>query len=1014
MPPKPSRSPLSGHLVTAVLVSHDGARWLGECIDGLAEQTVPPHRLVAVDTGSVDGSDRILAEALGESAVVRLPRDARLATAVQAGLDAFNGAPAPPSTRGAPITDWVWLLHDDSAPEPEALAELLAAVEASPSAAVLGPKLRSWDGRHLLQVGLTIDSSGRPQTGMEPGEVDQGQHDGVGDVLAVSTAGMLIRRDVWDELGGLDEAWSLFGVDVDFGWRVNATGRLVRAVPRAVVRHAEALTAGGRDSAAEPLPTAVADRAHGMQVVLANTAGWLVPLLVMRYVVECLLRSLLLLLSARPRAATAEGMALVVVLSRPHVITAARRRRHGRTVPHRDLRPLLAAPTLRWRRLGEVAAALLPARSGAGAPTAPRRAAVETGPVAPEAEALPAGPGQDLARVFLRPLPLLFLALTAAGLVASRGVLGTLHGGRLAPATGGAGDLWSLYRDGWHAVGLGSTTVAPPATALLALLASVLAGKVWLAVAVLLVGAAPLAGLSAYAATARITRSPWLRVWAAVVWATAPVLTGAVTGGRIDAVAAVILLPLVIRAVVGAVVADAGHWPRWVAAGLVLAVGAGFAPVLWPLAVAGVLGAALLAPRHVERLGALAAVVVLPALLLEPWTLTLLSHPRLLVSGYGLPEFVSSARPLTGYELLGFHPGGPAQPVTWALLPLLVALLAATTRAGRERAAGAAVGIAAVGFAAALVVSRVSAPAAAGRHYWDGVCLAVATAGAILGGLVAADRAGAALRRHGFGWRQPVAVLIAAGCAVAAVVPAVHWLGRGAARPLSAAPTSVLPLFAAAELTRPTSPRVLVLQSQRGAVRWSVLRRPDEPQLGEADDAAAEGPVDARLSAAVRAALAGQPDAGPRLAQFGISLLVVPRSASAGLARLDQAGRLSQLTAASALVWRVTTPTGRLVELTGSGRQPLPGARPRVAPGPPGRLLVLAEPADSHWQASVDGHALTATKAYGWAQAWRLPATGGALSVRRTGGHRGWLLLLELALWIAAAVAARPRSGSPA
>src|SRR5579884_1000003 len=62
-------------LVTAIVVAHDGARWLPDCLAGLAAQTRAPQRVVGVDTGSTDGSAALLAEQLGESAVVRLPRD---------------------------------------------------------------------------------------------------------------------------------------------------------------------------------------------------------------------------------------------------------------------------------------------------------------------------------------------------------------------------------------------------------------------------------------------------------------------------------------------------------------------------------------------------------------------------------------------------------------------------------------------------------------------------------------------------------------------------------------------------------------------------------------------------------------------------------------------------------------------------------------------------------------------------------------------------------------------------
>ena len=41
-------------------------------------------------------------------------------------------------------------------------------------------------------------------------------------VLAVNTAGMLVRRSVLESLGGLDEDLPIFGNDIDFGWRAAA------------------------------------------------------------------------------------------------------------------------------------------------------------------------------------------------------------------------------------------------------------------------------------------------------------------------------------------------------------------------------------------------------------------------------------------------------------------------------------------------------------------------------------------------------------------------------------------------------------------------------------------------------------------------------------------------------------------------------------------------------------------------------------------------------------------------
>src|SRR4051812_45415520 len=116
----PSRSPrlqFPRQVVTAVVVVHDGDRWLPRCLDAVREQRRRPQRLVVVDTGSVDGSAEIAAAAGDELELVRLPRDTGFAEAVAAGLAAADARPGP--RRRGPTTERVWLLHDDRRPQPE-------------------------------------------------------------------------------------------------------------------------------------------------------------------------------------------------------------------------------------------------------------------------------------------------------------------------------------------------------------------------------------------------------------------------------------------------------------------------------------------------------------------------------------------------------------------------------------------------------------------------------------------------------------------------------------------------------------------------------------------------------------------------------------------------------------------------------------------------------------------------------------------------------------------------------
>jgi GT2 family glycosyltransferase len=268
MPTEPAPSAAAGADVFAVLAAHDGARWLPEALAALAASTVRPGRVVAVDTGSTDGSADLLRAALGDDAVLILPRTAGWPDAVAAALAAADAA-----ADASPRARFLWLLHDDAAPDPTCLARLLEEAARQPSAALLGPKAVDWDDpRVLVEVGVTTDRAGTRTTGLEQREQDQGQHDAVRDVLAVGTAGLLARRERYDAVGGLDPLLPLFRDELDLGWRTTAAASRVLVVPAARVRHARAATTGQRTPGAVRAPAVRVDRRHALLVLLAHAS----------------------------------------------------------------------------------------------------------------------------------------------------------------------------------------------------------------------------------------------------------------------------------------------------------------------------------------------------------------------------------------------------------------------------------------------------------------------------------------------------------------------------------------------------------------------------------------------------------------------------------------------------------------------------------------------------------------------------------------------------------------------
>jgi GT2 family glycosyltransferase len=309
-------------------------------IDGIRAQTTAVDAVVAIDTGSKDESVDLLVDAFDE--VVTVTGRTAYPEAVRIGLEQLGDLDLREGGHGAG-PEWVWLLHDDSNPAPDALERLLAAAGDDPRADVLGPKLREWPSlKRLLEVGVTISATGRRETGLEPGEYDQGQHDEVRQVLAVNTAGMLVRRRVLEELGGFDDNLPIFGNDIDFGWRAASRGLRTVAVPAAIVFHAEAAHRGVRRTPLTGRHTHYQERRAALFTLLANTRGRSLPWQVVRLFFGTLVRMVGFFVVRSPGEALDDLAALFSVYVSPREVMAARRARRAAASVSSDPRPLLA------------------------------------------------------------------------------------------------------------------------------------------------------------------------------------------------------------------------------------------------------------------------------------------------------------------------------------------------------------------------------------------------------------------------------------------------------------------------------------------------------------------------------------------------------------------------------------------------------------------------------------------------------------------------------------------------
>jgi len=138
------------------------------------------------------------------------------------------------------------LCHDDVVLAPD-VVHLMVEESFRSNAAIVTPKMVSAaDTSVLLHVGQSVDRLGTIVERVQPGEIDQGQHDAVRDVFIAPGGVTLIRADLLKSLGGFDERYVALGDDLELCWRARLAGARLVCAPQAVVAHAERLAAGDR------------------------------------------------------------------------------------------------------------------------------------------------------------------------------------------------------------------------------------------------------------------------------------------------------------------------------------------------------------------------------------------------------------------------------------------------------------------------------------------------------------------------------------------------------------------------------------------------------------------------------------------------------------------------------------------------------------------------------------------------------------------------------------------------
>ena len=989
--------------VSAIIVTHDGQTWLAETVAALNSQSRPVDFIVAVDTDSKDSSRALLKSA--RIPTINAARECGFGEAVSVAVDSLKPAQA---------HEWIWLIHDDCAPAPTALEFLLAAIEDRPQVAMVGPKLIGWhDHTHLLEAGISIAGNGARWTGLEPLEYDQGQHDGIHDVLAVSTAGALIRRDIFEELGGFDKNLPLFRDDVDFGWRARVAGHSIIAATNAVVFHAQASASERRTVDVEgallgrPL---LLDRRNAAYVLLANSSWWLIPWLALRLLASAMVRAVGYLLAKLPGYASDEILAIAILIIKPGIIIKARRSRKA----HRFVSSRIVAAYIppRWSQWRLATSNLLNSLRSRLMPDPPSVSNSILDSVEDEDLLVPTK-GAHWFNVFRKPEVAGFLLLALITFIASRNRLGSLVGGALPPSPSGARDLWRMYFQSWHQVGMGSSFASPPWMAILAIGASLFFGKAQLLLTLFFLCAPILMMWSSLRFFRKLSSNAFIIVPSSFIYAISPVAIAAINSGRIATVAALIIMPLIPVYLLNWKKIELHSWRQISTFSLALGVLYSFALTIFIILIGLVAMSAfgdyqdfvrdkntsLFRDRISKRL----VLLIAPIILTAPYSLEAILTPSRFLSEPGLPIAGGNAT----LVLFG-NPGGVGALPWWLMSPLLPILIFALFSSSKARIFA----LYGTGFLSASVLFSSLSTSAHGESapikVWAGTFLVAATIAAIAAAVVILDRLRSVLVSSNIHFRHIFAALLLLFTALYSLLTLGWSISVGATSPVQSNLPTVMPAFLSVE----KDTKVLVLREVGGNGTKNVqyyISRGRDITLGEPDVAPKQT---MQIVTATQGLIDGSGISSSKtFADFGVKYIFAKAPIDLNIIRtIDGLGGFSRTSATtSGVVWRVTGVTGRLIFVGADGVRKnlkISDLSSQTSVTGPGKIL-LTENFDRSWQIIENGVRLERQK-----NEQGLPifivTQAGDISILHDGTTRRAWISFETIAWVVVIIFAAP------
>jgi GT2 family glycosyltransferase len=226
--PRAARAEPAGKSVLVIVLCHNGVELTMACLGSLRRQTYGGARVLVVDNASRDGTPQAVRERFPEVVVIEAGANLGFAAGNNLGL------------RYACAEGYTYalLLNNDTEVAADLVERLVAACEANPRVGVAGPRICYYDRPGTIwSAGGAIDW-GRGTTAMLGLDMPDGPpFDQPAEVAFVTGCALLVRREVLEQVGLIDERFGMYYEEAEWCVRIGRAGWRIIYAPEGRLLH---------------------------------------------------------------------------------------------------------------------------------------------------------------------------------------------------------------------------------------------------------------------------------------------------------------------------------------------------------------------------------------------------------------------------------------------------------------------------------------------------------------------------------------------------------------------------------------------------------------------------------------------------------------------------------------------------------------------------------------------------------------------------------------------------------